>query len=145
MYSWCTVSVLIYKMYMYVGVFVSQALEIVFCNLVRVLALTTINLCRNEQLHNHRWPTNESKKTTNYIHNATPFYCCTTLAQRRLVTLLHARCCTNRAIHGRFNPVQPAESADHNLRTSTTIPTDVIRNVPSINTSITWPTSSDIS
>ena len=58
------------------------------------------------------------------------------LYQRRLVTLLHARRCANRAIHGRFNPVQPAESADHNLRTSTTIPTDVIRNVPSINKSI---------
>ena len=47
--------------------------------------------------------------------------------QRRLVILLHARRCANHAIHGRFNPVQPAESADHNLRTS--IRTDVIRNV----------------
>ena len=46
--------------------------------------------------------------------------------QRRLVTLLHARRCANHAIHGRFNPVQPAESADHNLRTSKTIHTDVI-------------------
>ena len=32
------------------------------------------------------------------------------------------------SIHGRFNPVQPAESADH-LPTSKTIRTDVIRNV----------------
>ena len=49
--------------------------------------------------------------------------------QRRLVTLFHARRCANHAIHGHFNPVQPAESADHNLRTSKTIRTDVIRNV----------------
>ena len=54
-------------------------------------------------------------------------YLCTN--QRRLVILLHARRCANHAIHGRFNPVQPAESADHNLRTSKAIRTDVIRNV----------------
>ena len=35
--------------------------------------------------------------------------------QRRLVILLHARRCANHSIHGRFNP---AESADHYLRTS---------------------------
>ena len=40
--------------------------------------------------------------------------------------------CANHAIHGCFNPVQPAESIDHNLRTSKTIHTDVIRNVRSI-------------
>ena len=56
----------------------------------------------------------------------------TMVYQRRLVTLLHAWCCTNHTIHGRFNPVQPAESADHNLRTSKTIRTDVIRNVRSM-------------
>ena len=28
-----------------------------------------------------------------------------TYDQRRLVTLLHARCCANHAIHGRFNPL----------------------------------------
>ena len=55
--------------------------------------------------------------------------------QRRLVTLLHARRCANHAIHGRFNPVQPAESADHDLRTSKALKlvrTDVIKNVRSI-------------
>ena len=56
-----------------------------------------------------------------HISLATPTRICVPPHQRRLVTLLHARRCANRAIHGRFNPVQPAESADHNLRTSTTI------------------------
>ena len=49
-----------------------------------------------------------------------------------MVALLHARHCANHAIHGRFNPVQPAVSADNNLHTSKTIHTDVIRNVCSI-------------
>ena len=51
----------------------------------------------------------------------------------RLVILLHAWRCANHAIHGRFNPVQPTDSADHDLRTSKTIRTDVIRNVRSKN------------
>ena len=51
---------------------------------------------------------------------------------QRLVILLHAWRCTNYAILGRFNPVQPAESADHNLHTSEVIPADVIKNVLSI-------------
>ena len=41
-----------------------------------------------------------------------------TRPQRRLVTLLHARHCASHAIHGRFNPVQPAKSPDHNLHMS---------------------------
>ena len=54
------------------------------------------------------------------------------VCQTRLVTLLYARRCANHAIHGRFNPVQPAESADHNLRTRKGSTYDVIRNVRSI-------------
>ena len=56
------------------------------------------------------------------------------LGQRRLVTLLHARRCANHAIHDRFNPVLPAESADLilRIRAKLYVRTDVIRNVSSI-------------
>ena len=80
---------------------------------------------------------------TQYLHAAhayTILTCCSCLhntymlltiltCQRRLVTLLHEWHCANHAIHGRFKPVQLTESADHYLRTSKTIRTDIIRNV----------------
>ena len=57
----------------------------------------------------------------------------------------HAWRCVNHVMHGRFNPVQHAESADHNFCKSKATRTDVImQKCVFDNNSIMWPTSSDI-
>ena len=112
-----------------------------FKTIVMILSTVTIYIYTVTFTHNRGIYNQESTHFLNsfvshtnlhiFILN-TPNCSIESLTQRRLVTLftlLHARRCANHAIHGRFNPVQPAESADHNLRTSKTIRTDVIRNV----------------
>ena len=65
------------------------------------------------------------------------------LYQSRLVILLYTWRCANHAIYGRFNPVQPAESAYHNLRTYKASTYWRHQECAFDNNSITWPTSSD--
>ena len=89
----------------------------------------------------------DSPQNLPFLYSSVQLFTTTTLhymyvGQRRLVILLHARRCANNAIHGRFNPVQPAESADHNLRTSKASTYWRHQECAFDNNSITWPTSS---